>query len=138
MSNIDQTDSNWLSNYISLDESTTNIMYQDQFSTGQYIDDQAKTVPHATSPIFIPSTSHQSNPDSLLNLLSVSIDDEQSISSSSSSSQRRRLFSSLEVRIILMNVFCKLWFRIQSDSTTRDSELTFDGTFIEAKLQKVI
>lgn len=96
--NNDQADSNWLSKYISLDESTTNIMFPDQYLTGQFIDDQAKTHPQTTSPIFIPSSSHQSNPDSFLNLLSVSIDDEHSISSSSNSSQRRRLFSSLEVK----------------------------------------
>jgi hypothetical protein len=96
--NNDQADSNWLSKYISLDESTTNIMFPDQYLTGQFIDDQAKTHPQTTSPIFISSSSHQSNPDSFLNLLSVSIDDEHSISSSSNSSQRRRLFSSLEVK----------------------------------------
>ncbi len=105
LSNVDQTDSNWLTKYISLDESTTNNMFQNQYSTGQFIDDQTKTIPHTTSPIFIPSTSHQSNSDSLLNLLSVSIDDEQSISSSSSISPRRRLFSSLEVRISSLKIF---------------------------------
>jgi len=55
-----------------------------------------------------------------MNFLSVSIDDEQSISSGSNGSQRQRLFSSLE-----------------SDSATRDSELTFDGSFIETKLEKI-
>ncbi len=101
--NNDQADSNWLSKYISLDESTTNIMFPDQYLNGRFIDDQAKIFPHTTSPIFIPSTSHQSSTDSLLNLLSVSIDDEHSISSNSSN-QRRRLFSSLEVKSFLQKI----------------------------------
>jgi hypothetical protein len=118
--NTDQTDSNWLSKYISLDESKTNNMFPDQLLTGQFIDNNEKILPQSTSPIFIPSL-NKTNQNSLISLLSVSIDDEHSISSSSYGSQRQRLLSSFE-----------------SDSTTRDSELTtFDGNFIEAKLEKI-
>jgi hypothetical protein len=89
-------------------------MFSDQYLTGQFIDDQAKTHPQTTSPIFIPSSSHQSNPDSFLNLLSVSIDDEHSISSSSNSSQRRRLFSSLEVKSLQQKRKSRIHFSIFS------------------------
>jgi hypothetical protein len=115
----DQTDSDWFSKYISVEESTTNIMFPDQFLSDQFIDNNEKNFRQTTSPIFIPS-SNKTNQDSLLNLLSVSIDDEHSRSSSSNSSQQQRLFSSFE-----------------SDSATRDSELTFDGSFIETKLEKI-
>ncbi|CAF1294835.1 unnamed protein product [Rotaria sp. Silwood1] len=117
----DQTDSNWLSNYISLDESTTNnnIMFPDQFLSDQLNNNNNnKNLPQTTSPILIP-LSNKNTQDSLMNLLSVTIDDEHSISSSNSS-RRQRLYSSLE-----------------SDSYTHDSELTFDGTFIETKLEKI-
>ncbi len=96
MSNV-RTDSIWLSKYISLDESINNTMFPDQFFSGQILDNNEKNFPQSTSPIFIPS-SNKTNHDSLINLLSVSIDDEHSISSSSNSSRRQRLFSSLEVK----------------------------------------
>ncbi|CAF1160811.1 unnamed protein product [Rotaria sordida] len=115
----DQTDSYWLSNYISLDESTNNIMFPDQFLSGQLNDENDKNLPQTTSPIFIP-LSNKNNQDSLINFLSVAIDDEHSLDSTSNSSRRQRLYSSLE-----------------SDSNTQDSELTFDGPFIEAKLEKL-
>ncbi len=93
----DQTDSDWFSKYISVEESTTNIMFPDQFLSDQFIDNNEKNFRQTTSPIFIPS-SNKTNQDSLLNLLSVSIDDEHSRSSSSNSSQQQRLFSSFEVK----------------------------------------
>jgi hypothetical protein len=118
--NNNPTDSNWFSKYISLNESTNKIMFPDQYLSGEFIDDSGKNFLQSTSlPIFNPS-SNKNHPDSLMNLLSVSVDDEHSISSSSNSSRRQRLFSSHE-----------------SDSTTRDSELTFDGPFLEAKLEKI-
>ncbi|CAF3058513.1 unnamed protein product [Rotaria sp. Silwood2] len=115
----DQTNSSWLSNYISLDESTNNIMFPDQLLSDQLNDENDKNLPETTSPIFVP-LSNKNKQDSLMNFLSVAIDDEHSISSSCNSSRHQRLYSSLE-----------------SDSNTLDSELTFDGTFIETKLEKI-
>ncbi|CAF3177038.1 unnamed protein product [Rotaria socialis] len=112
----DQTDSNWLSRYISLDESTNRIMFPDQYLSDQLTD---KNLPQTISPIFIPLF-NQNHQDSLMNLLSVGIDDEQSTSSTSNSCRRHRLYSSIE-----------------SDSNTHDSEITFDGSFIETKLEKI-
>jgi hypothetical protein len=72
-------------------------MFPDQLLTGQFIDNNEKILPQSTSPIFIPSL-NKTNQNSLISLLSVSIDDEHSISSSSYGSQRQRLLSSFEVK----------------------------------------
>ncbi|CAF3760926.1 unnamed protein product [Rotaria magnacalcarata] len=112
----DQTDSNWLSKYISLGEATNHIMFPDQYLSDQLID---KNLPQTISPIFIP-LSNKNHQDSLMNLLNVGIDDEQSTNSNSNSCRRHRLYSSIE-----------------SDSNTHDSEITFDGSFIETKLEKI-
>ncbi len=72
-------------------------MFPDQYLSGEFIDDSGKNFLQSTSlPIFNPS-SNKTHTDSLMNLLSVSVDDEHSISSSSNSSRRQRLFSSHEV-----------------------------------------
>jgi len=86
--NTDQTDSNWLTNYISIDETTT--------STAHMLAEQF--LPQTTTPIVIPTPTH-SNSNSLSNLLSVSFDDEQSLSSSHSFSfhPHQRLLSTFEV-----------------------------------------
>lgn len=75
-------------------------MFPDQYFSGQFVDNNEKNLPQSTSPIFIP-TSNKPKQDSLINLLSVSIDDEQSICSSNSS-QPQRLFSSFEVKDFLV------------------------------------
>lgn len=109
--NQDQTDSNWFTNYISIDDSTVSTpnMFAEQF------------LPQTTSPIIIPTPLH-SNSNSLTNLLSISFDDEQSVSSSHSFSfhHRNRLLS-----------------HIETDSLTGDSDLPFDESFIETKLEKI-
>ncbi|CAF0740277.1 unnamed protein product [Adineta steineri] len=111
----DQTEPNWFSNYISLDESTNNIMFNDQLLSGQYIDDDHnKNPPQTTSPILIP-LSNTTKQNSIMNLLSVSLDDEYSLSSNSNNSRLQRSFSPYET----------------------DSELTFDGSCIETKLEKI-
>lgn len=109
--NTDQTDSNWLTNYISIDETTT--------STAHMLAEQF--LPQTTTPIVIPTPTH-SNSNSLSNLLSVSFDDEQSLSSSHSFSfhPHQRLLSTFE-----------------TDSLAGDSNLSFEESFIEAKLEKI-
>ena len=53
-----------------------------------------------TSPILIP-LANKNNQNSYMNIISVSTDDEHSISSNSNSSRRQRLYSSFEVNKIL-------------------------------------
>jgi hypothetical protein len=111
--NTNQTDSNWFSKYIPVDESTTNNMFPDQVLS------EENQFFQTTSPILIP-LANKNNQNSYMNMISVSTDDEHSISSNSNSSRTQRLYSSFEC-----------------DSVTRDSEFTFDGHFIEAKLEKL-
>ncbi|CAF1330566.1 unnamed protein product [Adineta ricciae] len=96
--------------YVSLDESANQMMFSEQ-----YLPEHDKLTP----PIYMPLSSKQSQ-GSLMNPLSISADDEHSISSSSNSSRQQRLPSSFE-----------------GDSTTRDSDLTFEETLVEAKLEKI-
>jgi hypothetical protein len=86
-------------------------MFPDQLLSGQFLDDTEKNFLEATSPVLIP-LSNKNNQDSYMNLLSVSIDDEHSISSSSNSSRRQRLFSSFEVNIFLFKLFVISIFRV--------------------------
>ena len=73
-------------------------MFHDQYYPNQYNNTTEKIHPQSTSPIFISSPIKPKH-DSLINLLSVSIDDEHSISSSSNNSSRQqRLYSSFEVK----------------------------------------
>jgi hypothetical protein len=109
-------------------------MFPDPILSGQ---DTENNFFQTTSPILIP-LSNANNQDSFMNLISVSTDDEHSISSNSTSSRRQRLFSSFEVNIFYIQLVCfKNNLYLQSDSVTRDSELTFDEHFIETKLEKV-
>lgn len=92
--NNDQTDTNWLFKYISVDESANN-MFPDQYLSDPLNDKSLSQT--TTSPIFIPSPNRNS-PDSLMNLFSVGGDDEHSTSSNSNNSRRHRLYSSVKVK----------------------------------------
>ena len=89
--------SNWLSGYISIDESANQMMFSEQYLPGHE---------KLTPPIYMPLSSKQSQ-GSLMNLLSISADDEHSISSSSNSSRQQRLPSSFEVK--MQFVWQKIW-----------------------------
>lgn len=138
VSNV-QTDFNWFSKYVSLDESENNIMFPDQVLTSQLSDEHQKHLPQTQSPPIFIQLRNKTSSDSLMNFLSVSNDDDHSISGSSNSSRRHRLYSSLEVNDSLNGYFILSFvFFLQSDSPTRDSEATYDDIFVEPKLEKVI
>jgi len=80
----EQTDSDWFSNIINLDENSDSIMFTDPI-----IPDQITTT--SSSPIYIPLSNE--NPH---NQLSASVDDEYSTSSSSNGTHQHQLYSSLE------------------------------------------
>ena len=93
--------SNWLSGYVSLDESANQMMFSEQ-----YLPEHDKLTP----PIYMPLSTKQAQ-GSLINPLSISADDEHSISSSSNSSRQHRLPSSFEVKMHFFNKkkYCVNW-----------------------------
>ncbi|UJR31592.1 hypothetical protein I4U23_019078 [Adineta vaga] len=114
----EQPVSNWLSNYISLDESPNQTMFSEPFLPGQVIDEHIENSLQR-KPLMCMPLSNKPSQDLSMNLLRASFDDERSMSSISNGSRQQRLSSSFE-----------------SDSTTRDSDFIFDGNLVEAKLEK--
>jgi len=92
----EQTDPDWLSSIINLDENSESIMFADPTFPNEFIDNNENKSTSSSSLICVPLPNENNNESILFNSSNISIDDEYSTSSSSNNSRQHRLYSSLQ------------------------------------------